>query len=43
MHGARTGDAALDEMIHESEEERQVALGDALFIEGKDEEAGARV
>ena len=39
MHRQRTGDALLGEMIHQPEEERQVRLLDALFVQRQDEGA----
>ena len=39
----RAIDAVRGEMRHQAEEERQVAFGDALFIQRQDERAGAGV
>ena len=40
LHRQRAVDAARGEMGHQAEEERQVASGDALFIQRQDERAG---
>ena len=42
-HGLRTGDAALRQMLHQPDEERQILGFHALFIKGEDILALGRV
>ncbi len=43
LHRQRTADAARGQMLHQAEEERQVAFGDALLVQRQDEGARAGV
>ena len=43
VHRLRTGEPARGQMLDQIEKKRQIAGGDAFFIEGEDKKAAARV